>query len=129
MEYCMASDNKGSPSIPVKPARPVERLFAFVLRSRILIVGRDALARCKGKLHFVLITGDISENSRSKILSDFAHYPVVQRFTSQELEKFFGVKGTRVVGFKKSDLAQSLYVELKEYRINSPAIDSSTIEK
>lgn len=125
----MAIDNNDSPSILVKPAAPVERLFAFVLRSRILIVGRDALARCKGKLHFVLITCDISENSRSKILSDFAHYPVVQHFTQQELEKFFRVQGTRVVGFKKSDLAQSLYLELKEYRINRPAINSENIEK
>ena len=40
------------------PARPVERLFSFVLRSRILIVGRDTLARSKSRLHFVLITRD-----------------------------------------------------------------------
>jgi hypothetical protein len=43
---------------------PVKRLFPFVSRARILIIGRDTLRRSKGKLHFVLITRDISENSR-----------------------------------------------------------------
>ena len=103
-----------------KPVRPVERLFSFVLRSRILIVGRDRLARSKSKLHFVLITRDLSETSRAKILSDFAHYPVVQRYTAEELEKLLGIKGAKVIGFEKSDLAQSLYAELKEHRINKP---------
>ena len=100
------------------PIRPVERLFPFVLRSRILIVGRDTLARSKSKLQFVLITHDLSETSRAEILSDFAHYPVVQNYTTKELEEFFGVKGTKVIGFEKSGLAQSLYEELKEHRIH-----------
>jgi hypothetical protein len=99
----------------------VERLYTFVLRSRILIIGRDMLRRRKGRLHFVLITNDLSENSREEILSDFAHYPVVQHYTAEELQKFFGVMGTKVIGFMKSDLAQSIYAGLKEYRINRPA--------
>jgi hypothetical protein len=103
------------------PAQPVERLFSFVLRSRILIVGRDTLARSKSRLHFVLITRDLSENSRAEILSDFAHYPVVQHYTAEELEKFFGIKGAKVIGFEKSGLAQSIYAELKEHRINGSA--------
>lgn len=103
-----------------EPAKPVERLFSFVLRSRILIVGRDTLARSKSRLHFVLITRDISENSRAEILSNFAHYPVVQHYTAEELEKFFDIRGAKVVGFEKSGLAQSLYAELKGHRINSP---------
>jgi hypothetical protein len=102
------------------PDRPVERLFSFVLRSRILMVGRDVLARSKSKLHFLLITLDLSETSREKILSDFAHYPVVQYYSTEELEKFFGIKGAKVIGFEKSGLAKSLYAELKEHRINSP---------
>ena len=105
-------------------ARPVERLFSFVLRSRILMVGRDTLARSKSRLHFVLITRDLSESSRVEILSDFAHYPVVQHYTAEDLEKFFGIKGAKVIGFEKSGLAQSLYAELKEHRINKPATRS-----
>jgi hypothetical protein len=100
--------------------KPVERLFPFVLRSRILLVGRDTLARSKGKLHFVLITTDLAEASREHILSDFSHYPVVQHYTTGDLEKFFGIKGAKVIGFQKSGLAQSLYAELREYRINLP---------
>jgi hypothetical protein len=102
------------------PMQQVERLFAFVLRSRILIIGRDTLARSKSRLHFVLITRDLSENSRSEVLAEFAHYPVVQHYTKQDLEKLFGIKGAKVVGFQKSGLAQSIYAELKQYRINSP---------
>src|SRR6266446_7493838 len=101
-------------------ARPVERLFPFVLRSRNLLVGREILQRSKSKLHFVLVTHDISETSRAQILSDFEHYPVVQHYTAQELEAFFGIKGAKVVGFQKSGLAQSIYAELKGYRINKP---------
>jgi hypothetical protein len=100
--------------------KPVERLFPFVLRSRNLMVGRDILARCKGRLHFVLITLDLAEASREQILSDFSHYPVLQHYTTGDLEKFFGIKGAKVIGFQKSGLAQSLYAELKEYRINLP---------
>ena len=100
--------------------KPVERLFPFVLRAGILLVGRDTLRRSKSKLHFVLITDDIAESIRAEVLSDFAHYPVVQHFTATDLERFFGVKGAKVVGFAKSGLAQSIYAEVKPYRINQP---------
>ena len=100
--------------------KSVERLFPFVLKSRALLVGRDTLRRSKSNLHFILITTDISEGSRAEILTDFAHYPVVQKYTSEELEKFFGIKGTKVAGFAKSGLAQSIYAEMKEHRINKP---------
>jgi len=101
-------------------AKPVERLFPFVLRSRNLLVGRDTLRHSKSRLHFVLITHDLSEKSRAAVLADFAHYPVVQHYTSAELEQFFGLKGTKVIGFEKSDLAQSIYAELKQHRLNKP---------
>jgi hypothetical protein len=100
--------------------KPVERMFPFVLKSRGLLVGRDTLHRSKGRLHFVLITTDLSENSRAKILQDYAHYPVVQHYTSADLEKHFAVKGAKVVGFTKSNLAASIYAEMKQHRINKP---------
>jgi hypothetical protein len=102
-------------------AKPVERLFPFVLRSRNLLVGRDTLRRSKSRLHFVLITHDLSEPSRAEVLADFAHYPVVQHYTAADLERFFGLKGTKVIGFEKSGLAQSVYAELKQHRLNKPA--------
>lgn len=104
----------------IAPAKPVERLFPFVLKARALIVGRDTLARSKSNLHFILITTDISENSREQILKDYAHYPVVQHYTEADVEKFFALKGTKVLGFAKSGLAQSIYAEMKHLRINKP---------
>jgi hypothetical protein len=110
------------------PAKSVERLFPFVLKSRGLIIGRDTLARSKGRLHFVLITTDVSENSREQILKDFAHYPVVQHYTTTDLEKYFNVRGAKVIGFVKSGLAQSIYAELKSYRINQPVTEAKPTE-
>ncbi|MGO8930676.1 MAG: hypothetical protein ACLQU3_27780 [Limisphaerales bacterium] len=101
-------------------AKPVERLFPFVMRSRILLVGRETLWRNRSRLHFVLITRDLSGQSRAEVLSDFGHYPVIQLYTSAELEQFFGVKGAKVIGFQKSSLAQSVYAELKQHRLNKP---------
>ncbi len=116
-------EESAKPATPAK--KPVERLFPFVIRSRGLIVGRETLARSKSQLHFVLITTDLSENSRKEVLSDYSHYPVVQRYTSAELETFFGLQATKVVGFQKSDLAKSIYAELKEYRLNPPRPQAS----
>jgi hypothetical protein len=107
------------------PERPVEHLFPFVLRSRILLVGRATLARSKSDLHFVLITRDISQNSRKEILSDFRHYPVIQCYTEKELEEFFGARGVKAIGFRKSGLAKSLYAGLKKHRINQPPVQPS----
>jgi hypothetical protein len=98
----------------------VERLFPFVLRAGILLIGREKLRHSKGKLHFVLITDDIAENHRAEILLDFKHYPVVQHFVAADLEKFFKIKGAKAIGFAKSGLAQSIYAGLKEHRINRP---------
>ena len=103
------------------PAKPVERLFPFVLKTRGLVIGRDALRANRGKLHFVLITEDIGEANREEVLQIFNHYPVVQHFQAADLEKFFNAKGAKAVGFLKSGLAQSIYAELKHYRINKPA--------
>jgi len=74
-----------------------------------------------------LITRDISDASRVEILRDFAHYPVVQHYSAADLEKFFGIKGAKVIGFEKSGLAQSLYGELKEHRINKPAAQANAL--
>ncbi len=100
------------------PKKPVERLFPFVLRSRILIVGGENLSRSKSKLHFVLITNDLSKSSQEAILQEFAYYPLIQHYTSADLERLFQLKGAKVIGFQKSDLAKSIYAELKEFRIN-----------
>lgn len=103
-----------------EPTHPVERLFPFVKRTGILLVGRERLRGNLGKLHFVLITEDIANESRDEVLKDFKHYPVVQFFLPADLERCFGIRGCRAIGFMKSGLAQSIYAELKAHRINSP---------
>ncbi len=103
-----------------------ETLFRFALRSRILVVGRDNLAREKSRLQFILITKDLSENSLENIKWDFRHYAVVRNYTTEDLEELFGLKSTKVVGFRKSDLARSLYAALKAFRINQPSIPENT---
>jgi hypothetical protein len=85
------------------PEHRVTRLFPFVLKTRALLV----------------------EAAREQVLKDFIYYPVVQYFHSSELEKYFNVKGAKAVGFLKSGLAQSIYAELKEFRINQPIIRES----
>lgn len=102
--------------------KPVERMYPFVLRSRALIVGREMLRRRKRHLHFVLITRDISAASLKEILTEFSFYPIVQNYTTADLEKFFGIKGAKAVGFAKSGLAQSIYAEMKSQRINKPVV-------
>ena len=105
---------------PSASASRAERLFPFVMRARKLLVGREALARSKSQLQWVLISTDISESSRNQALKDFAAYPVVQHFVSADFEKFFGVRNAKVLGFAKSTLAKSIYAELKASRINKP---------
>src|SRR5438094_958771 len=102
------------------PTGPVERMFPFVLRARILLVGGDVLRRSKSKLHFILITRDLAPGSRTA---------VIEHYTSAELETFFKLKGAKVIGFAKSGLAQSIYAELKQYRINKPVEKAKPAEE
>ena len=64
-----------------RSGKSVERLFPFVARARLLLVGRERLAHSKRDLQCVLISEDISENSRAEVLRDFADYPVLQRYS------------------------------------------------
>jgi hypothetical protein len=102
------------------PEQSVERFFPFVLKANALLIGRESLRANKGRLHFVLITTDIIAAHREEVLRDFMHYPVVQHYTAADFERLFHIKGAKAVGFTKSALAQSIYAELKPYRINRP---------
>jgi hypothetical protein len=102
------------------PTPLVEQLFALAVKSKLLLIGREALRRNKSHLHFVLIATDIIANHREEVLADFKHYPVVQHYTAADFERLFKIKGAKTVGFAKSDLAKSIYAELKAHRINQP---------
>jgi hypothetical protein len=102
------------------PTPLVEQLFALAVQSKLLLIGREALRRNKSHLHFVLIATDIIANHREEVLADFKHYPVVQHYTAADFERLFKIKGAKTIGFAKSELAKSIYAELKAHRINQP---------
>jgi hypothetical protein len=102
------------------PASRIEHLFEIAVQSKLLLIGREALRRNKSHLHFVLIATDIIANHREEVLADFKHYPVVQHYTAADFERLFKIKGAKTVGFAKSELAKSIYAELKAHRINQP---------
>ena len=102
------------------PASRVEPLFELAVESKLLLIGRETLRRNKSHLHFVLIATDIIASHCEEVLADFQHYPVVQQFSAADFERLFKIKGAKTVGFAKSDLAKSIYAELKPHRINAP---------
>jgi hypothetical protein len=53
----------------------------------------------------------------------------VQHFTVADFERFFSIKGAKAVGFAKSGLAQSIYAELKSFRINKPVTPGGSNSK
>lgn len=97
-----------------------ERLVPFARRARCWIVGRPALLRSRSRLHFILITQDASDRTVEEVLRSFQHYPVVQALRSEDLYRYFGLQGTKVLGFQKGDLAKNLYASLKAFRLNRP---------
>ena len=84
-----------------------EKLAPFARRSGAAITGRERLLRLRAKLEFVLLTEDISANSRREIEGQF-NCPVVTFLTSADVARLFGYHGTKVVGFTKSSLSHSL---------------------
>ena len=74
-----------------------------------------------------MIATDIIASHREEVLADFKHYPVVQHFAAADFERLFKIKGAKAVGLAKSELAKSIYAELKAYRINQPLHPSKPI--
>lgn len=95
-----------------------------MLRARVVEVGRDRLEQVKNRLAFILVTTDISDNSRKKALEEFP-CPVYQCLTSQDIEELFGFKGTKLLGFHRSPLATSVLPDLRDYLIDLDAIASA----
>ena len=99
----------------------LRKLAPFMLRARAVEVGRDRLSQIRNRLAFLLITEDLSENSRKKMLEDFP-CPVYQCLTSADIEELFGFRGTKVLGFRRSPLSVSVLGELKGFLVNREQI-------
>ena len=92
--------------------KPVERLFPFAVRARVVVAGREALRSRRKKLQLLIITSDLSENSRQSIAKDFPTVKVVEALSTDEIERHFGFRGAKVIGFLRSPIAVSI---LREY--------------
>lgn len=98
-----------------KPDTPqVERLFPFALRARVIVVGESLLMRLKKKLHFILVTEDISQHRVAEICRQYSSLPILQCYSVEDIETHFGFRNTKVLGFKKGSLAVSIHKELKK---------------
>jgi len=94
-----------------------EKLAPFALKAGKAITGRPRLLQIQKHLHFMLVTTDITENSRRKLLEQFS-CPIVECFTSADIERVLGMLNTKVVGFKRSSISINIYKGLRGFRIN-----------
>jgi len=89
-----------------------EKLAPFALRSRQVVVGRERLIQIRKKLCFVLMTTDMSDRSRQELAAIFP-CPQVNALTSADIERLFGFHNTKLLGFNRGPLANSLLKALR----------------
>ncbi len=85
----------------------LKKLAPFVVRAGLAETGRQRLLQHRNKLAFVLITEDISENSREETLKEFP-CPIYQALTMTDMAEFFHLQGTKVVGFRRNVLSSQI---------------------
>ena len=117
------TDPKPDNSINNQSEPSVERLYPFALRARVVVVGKALLNKLRKKLHFLLVTRDLSEKRLAEMLRSYKGTPILQIYEARHIEELFGYNNTKVLGFKKSSLAVSIYRELKE---KAERLDSDT---
>jgi len=98
------------------PIAEFSKLAPFARRAGIAVTGRERLARLGKRLVFVWVTTDASERTVRELQRQFA-CPLVCCLTSADVERLLGYQGTKVVGFVRSSLAQSLYRAGADFRI------------
>lgn len=72
------------------------------------MIGRERLQRLQKRLCFVLLSEDLSANSKAEILKRMPDCRVVQALTSEVIDELFGVHGVKVIGFRRSSLADNI---------------------
>lgn len=106
------TDGQGHSHVPAQFAK----LAPFALRAGVVTTGRHQLYRLHKHMRFLLVTNDTSPRSVDEILNAFSDVPVVRAFTTDDIARLFNLRNTKVVGFRKSSLADSLLRILKPYR-------------
>ena len=94
------------------------KLVPFALRARQVVVGRARLTQLQKKLAFLMISTDISENSKKEALRDYG-CPVYQLMTMTEIQELFGFKGTKMLGFLRSSLSNAIAAEWKTFKLKA----------
>lgn len=94
----------------------LRKLAPFAVRAGIAETGRQKLLQHRNKLAYILITEDISENSREEVLRDFA-CPVYQALTMDSITELFAFKGTKIVGFRRNVLSSQIQRLLHDHHI------------
>ena len=97
------------------PAQVV-KLAPFALRSGIVVVGRERLQQLRAKLNFVWVSADLSPNSLQECRETFA-CPIVQVGQSSDFDRLFALRGTKIVGFRRSSLSANLHRALKSFAL------------
>ncbi len=84
-----------------------------MLRAHQVLVGRERLIHLRKRLAFVLMTTDMSERSRRELAAIFS-CPQVFAYTSEDIERIFGFRNSKLLGFQKGPLADAALRALRE---------------
>ncbi len=76
-------------------------------------MGRERIYREQKRLLFVLVCTDLSGNSRREIAQRVTQIPVLERYSSAEIEQLAHLPNTKIIGFKKSPISQRIFSLLK----------------
>ena len=102
------------------------RLVPFALRARVVSTGREKLLQHRNQLAFLVVTEDISENSRHEILRDFP-CPIYQALTVKQVDALFQFHNTKLLGFARSSLSAQIQQLLKGRRLVAPSVEEVTM--
>ena len=104
----------------------LKRLAPFALRARVVSTGREKLLQHRNQLAFLLVTDDLSDNSRKEILRDFP-CPIYQALTVEEVDALFHFHNTKLLGFARNSLSAQIQQLLKGRRLVAPSVDEVTM--
>ena len=102
------------------------RVAPFALRARAVSTGREKLLQHRNQLAFLIVTEDLSDNSRREVLRDFP-CPIYQALTTEQVETLFQFHNTKLLGFARSALSAQIQKLLKGHRLVAPSVDQVTM--
>ena len=94
-------------------AREAAGLLPFARKAGVMVMGRERIYREQKRLLFVMVCTDLSGNSRREIAQRITQIPVLERYSSAEIEQLAHLPNTKIIGFKKSPLSQRIFSLLK----------------